>query len=304
MALTPIIAAGDGVRVTVSDLVKQPRVIPKRLLNLMDNQFLADTILRNGGSAESGVVRFDQSTPLFADNGSSIRSEFGEYQIVQTSDGTPMVVTTVDRGLALRISKEMRSRNQMDRLNQQMTQIKNTLVRDWDLAFQSAVLNAVTTIIDVSATRPWASRGVATIRNDVETAILQVQNAVTGNQANNFLAFNPDSIIMGTQAKFDIVTDPNFLAPYRGNMASENPTFNGTLPQQICNLDPFVSRVWPQNMVLVCERKTIGFINDEEPLQSSPLYWEQKTKSWCCDTNRTSAIGIDQPLAGVVIKIA
>jgi hypothetical protein len=301
--LVPIRASSDGPRITVNELMKTPNIIPRRVLKLMDNEFIADAVLRDGGAAPSGIVEFEQSTPLFADSGSSIRSEFGEYQIVQSSLGTPMVVATVDRGMSMRVSDEMKSRNQVDLVNTQSTQISNTLIRDWDLAFQTAMLAGVSQILDVSGTRPWAAQGVATIRTDIMFAKKTIKNVTTG-QANNFLAYNPDTIIMGVDGEFDIESNNTFNSLYRGNVASDNLGFNGALPTKILGLDPLVSRTWPTGFALVCERKTIGFISDEESLQATPMYRDQEHRCWRSDINRKSAIGLDQPNAGLLIKFA
>lgn len=307
MPLVPIIASSDGPRVTVNELTNNPRVIPRRILDLMQNEFIADAVLRDGGNNNSGIVEFFQTTPLFANNASTIRSEHGEYQIVQTSIGTPMVVTTVDRGLAVVITDTMRRRNQIDLVNQQLTQVKNTLIRDWDLAFQTALINGTTAVIDVSSTganRPWAARGIATIRSDIMLAKKTVKTALSGLQANNWLGFNPDTMIMSPVGEFDVETDPSFNTVFQGNIASESLQYTGRLSNQILDLDPLVSKTWPDNYVWIGERKTVGFISDEVPMQATPLYRQEENKRWRADINRQSAIGLDQPLAGCLIKIA
>src|SRR5690606_22178650 len=122
MATVPIVTASDGPRVVVNDLVKNPKVVPQRMISLLSNQFIADAVLRNAGGNDSGVVKFWSSTPLFADDGSSERTEGGEYRIVNTSMGIPSVAASVDRGLSILITDEMRRRNSIDRVNIQMTQ--------------------------------------------------------------------------------------------------------------------------------------------------------------------------------------
>src|SRR5215469_16312801 len=133
--IMPIQAVYDGPRVTVNDLVKNPTVVPRRILEIAQNQFISDSILRNAGSNDSGLVEFYQSTPLFANTSAAIRAEFGEYMFAQTSLGIPTVAATVDRGLSILISDEMRMRNKIDMVNIQMNQVRNTLRRDWDYSF-------------------------------------------------------------------------------------------------------------------------------------------------------------------------
>jgi hypothetical protein len=304
MALVPIIGSSDGVRITVNDMVKSPKLIPRRVLSLMQNNFIADSILRDAGQNDAGVAYFFQSQPLFADYNSSIREEWGEYQIVTTSDGTPTIATSVDRGLSIKVSDEMRRRNQVDRVNTQLTMVKNTLVRDWDLAFQTAILGSVATVLDVSGTRPWDGTGTTpTIRKDILTAKKAVNTAVSSAQTNNYFGFMPDTIVMSPVGQFDITSDPTFNTVYQGNNSDENLLYTGKLPRQILDLDPLVSLTWPDNYVLICERKTIGFISDEQSLRSTPLYRDESHKTWRADVNRQSLMGIDQPLAGALIKI-
>jgi hypothetical protein len=285
-------------------LINNPTVIPRRILQLLSNQFVADSVLRNAGSNNSGVVEYNESTPLFADQGAAIRAEFGEYQIVTTSDGIPSVATSVDRGLSLMISDEMRRRNKIDRVNIQMTQITNTMRRDWDLAFMTLFL-ANSSVQTFAVSAPWSTSTV--IRNDILKAQKLVNNATTGDQANNFLNFNADTMIITETTKYDILMSAAFnsgAGVYQGNLASENLQYTGLLPQKLLNLDVLVVKSGgslPDGKAIVLERGTVGFISDEEPLQSTPLYRYQPRRVWRSDTNRASAMGLDQPKAACIL---
>jgi hypothetical protein len=299
----PIVSSQDGPRVAVSDLVKSPMVVPRRILALMKNQFIADSVLRRGDPVPSGVAQFYASTPLFADSGSSIRAEFAEYRIIQTSEGIPQVAVAIDRGLSIMISDEMRSRNQMDRVNTQITQVKNTLVRDWDTAFITSLL-ANSSVQTQTITTGWATS--STIRADILNMVKKVNNATTGSQAQNFLMFNADTLIITENTKFNIMTNTSFTAGtgiYQGNLASENVQYTGLMPQKLLNLDVLVVKSGgplPDNQVIVLERETVGFISDEEALQATPLYRDQPRRTNRSDVNRKSLMGIDQPKAACV----
>ena len=302
--ITPIVSSRDGARVTVNDLINNPTVIPRRILQIAENQFIADAVLRDAGGNNSGVVEFYQSTPLFADIGATIRTEFGEYQITTTSDGIPSVATTVDRGLSILISDEMRRRNKIDRVNIQMTQVSNTMRRDWDAAFMGLFLSNASVQTFAVAT-PWATS--TTIRNDILKAEKLVNNAVTGQQPQNFLNFMADTLIITESSKYDILSSASFnsgTGVYQGNLADENLQYTGKLPQKLLNLDVLVTKSGgplPDGTAIVLERHTVGFISDEEPLQATPLYRQQEKRQWRSDTNRASAMGLDQPLAAVIL---
>jgi hypothetical protein len=303
----PIISSSDGPRVSVNDLAKSPTVIPRRIINLTKNQFIADAILRKGDAVPSGIAQFYESTPLFADTGASIRSEFAEYRIVTTSEGIPRVSVSVDRGLSLMISDEMRSRNQMDRVNLQVTQIKNTLVRDWDTAFITALL--ANPSVQTGSGGAWSNVATTSLRTDILGAVKAVNNATTGNQAQNFLAFNCDTMVINENVKYFIMTNTSFNSGtniYQGNLADENLQYTGVLPQKLLNLNVLVMKAGgalPDTKVLFLERGTVGFISDEEPLQATPLYRDNPRRTVRSDVNRKSLMGIDQPKAALVLTI-
>jgi hypothetical protein len=284
-------------------LINNPTVIPRRILELARNQFLADSVLRNAGGNNAGVVEFYQSTPLFSDLGATIRTEFGEYQITTTSDGIPSVATTIDRGLSILISDEMRRRNKIDRVNIQMTQVNNTMRRDWDASFVGLFLsNASVQTFGVSTA--WATS--TTIRQDILKAENLVNNATTGQQANNYLLFRADTLIITEASKFDILSSAAFNSGtgiYQGNLADQNLQYTGKLPQKLLDLDVLVTRSnsLPNGTAIVLERGTVGFISDEEPLQATPLYRDQPRRVWRSDINRASAMGLDQPRAACIL---
>jgi hypothetical protein len=303
-AIIPIVSATDGPRVTVNDLINNPTVIPRRILEIAANQFVADSILRNTGANNSGVVEFFASTPLFANTGAAIRQEFGEYQLVTTSQGTPSVVATVDRGLGILVSDEMRNRNKMDLVNTQLMQVNNTLRRDWDAAFMALFL-ANPSVQTFAVATAWATS--TTIRQDILRAEKLVSQATTGVQTNNFLNFNPDTLIITENSKYDILSSSAFnsgTAIFQGNLADQNLLYTGLMPQKLLNLDVLVVKSGsslPDGNAIVLERGTVGFISDEEPLQATPLYRQQENRRWRSDVNRKSAMGLDQPKAALIL---
>src|ERR1700704_3249777 len=114
----------DAPRITVNELLKDPLVIPALILDISQNEFIMDSVLRMGGAAPSGAVRYSESTPLYADDFPEIRAEFAEVPIVPTSVGTPRTVVAHERALAIMVSDEMRRRRLIDPVNLQLTQVK------------------------------------------------------------------------------------------------------------------------------------------------------------------------------------
>src|SRR5207248_1000026 len=138
---TKVVSSFDGPRITVNDFVKDPLRIPQLIIDMSAQGFLADAVLRNGGMNQSGSVRYNESTPLYADDSTEIRAEFGEVPVGSTSTGDPRVAFVEERALAIMVSDEMRRRQITDPVTRQLAQVKNTLVKAWDDTFVTAVLN-------------------------------------------------------------------------------------------------------------------------------------------------------------------
>ena len=300
---TPAITSLDGPRVTVSDLLKDPLVIPSLIFDMMQNQFIVDAVLRNGGAAPSGAVRYSESTPLYADDTPEIRAEFGEVPVVPTSVGIPRVVFSHERAMAISVSDEMLRRQAIDPVTRQLTQVKNTMLYSWNAAFYSAVV-ANAGIQTLAVSNAWASSN-ATIRGDIANAVYLVENASVTAASTGFLqylGFEADTMIINHATKNTLLQSSSFAAPYIGDIASENLQYTGVLPNKIFNLDVLVSRQVPAGNAIIMQRQRCGFIADELPLTSTPMYRWEPTKSSRSDTQRASAIGLDQPLSIVLLS--
>jgi hypothetical protein len=300
-----IVSSQDGPRLTLAQLVKAPTVIPERIIQMTDQEFLTDDVLRPGDDAPSGVVMFSESTPLFTDEDPAILDEFGQIPVVNGSIGTPRVVRTVRRAMGLRISLTMIKRNAIRVVTNQMTQIKNTMVRAWEDAFFSAML-ANPNILTIATDQPWGS-ATSHIRKDVNAARYLIKTAAADAAGKQKFGFRADTLILSDEMELDFLDSDEVTKPYEGgNVADQNLKFTGVLPKKFLTLDVFVSwrlATYAPGSAIVMQRKTAGFISDERPLESTPLYGEGNgpnggpRESYRCDTTRQSAIGIDQPKA-------
>jgi hypothetical protein len=292
----------DGPRITVDALIKDPLTIPALILDMTKNEFIVDAVLRPGGLAESGAVRYWESTPLYADSTPEIRAEFGEVPVVPTSVGTPRVVFSHERAMAIMVSDEMRRRRVVDPVTQQLMQVKNTMVYSWNTAFYSAIV-ANANVQTLAVSNAWATSN-ATIRADIANAVYLIENASITSALGfgQYLGFEADTLIINHGTKNTLLQSSSFAAPYIGDIASESLQYTGVLPNRIFNLDVLVSRQVPVGNAIVMQRQRAGFIADELPMQASPLYRDEPRKSSRSDIQRAAAIGLDQPAAICLIS--
>lgn len=308
MVSTPIVSTQDGPRITVSALMKSPTAIPKRILKLMDQSFLTDALLRSAQDSPSGTLLYFESTPLFSADDPTILDEFGEIPTTNGSLGTPKVVRVVRRAFGLRVSKTMIDRNNVDAVNIQITQIRNTMVRAWEDAFLSAVI-ANASVSVMTTDKAWGATD-SHIRADVNSAKFLVKNSAADTAGKQKFGYQADTLVISTNSEMDFLNSNEVSAPYVGNIADESLKYTGKLPNKFLGLDVLTSwrlSAYAPSTAMVLQRKTFGGISDERPLQATPMYGEGggpnggPTESWRTDITRASAIFIDQPKAVVLI---
>lgn len=299
MAPLPTVTSQDGPKITINAFLKDPLLVPTTVVAMMNQGFLADAILRRAGQADAGVVRFDESTPIYADSTVRVRAEMAEVPIAQGSLGNPANAYTSDRSLSVVITDEDKRRSNIDKLNVRMMQVKNSIIQAWDQAFITAVLGngAVNTF---TASGVWSGASYD-IRNDILSAAKTIDTA-TDPQGSQY-GFEADVLVVNKTTKYDLLRSNQFQTPYVGNIASENLKYTGKLPQKLLNYDIVVvpSSVLANGTALLLQKGVAGFIADEVALNATALYRDEPRKLWRSDVQRVSAIGLDQPKAACII---
>ena len=298
MTTLPMISAQDGFQVTINEWLKDPTTIPIYVLNMMDQGFLADAVLRQAGTAVSGVVKYHQTTPLYADSSVVNRSEFGEVPVGFGSLGQPNVAYTVEKSMAVVVSDWMRRRESIDALGIKMQQVKNSIIRAWDDAFVQA-LTGNGSVQTGAASAHWAISNTD-IRGDILTAMKAIESATDAN--GSILGYECDTMIVNLVNKYDIIRSTQFNAEYYGgDIADENLRYTGKLPQKIMGLNVLASPRVPAGTVIFLQQGATGGIADEVALNATPMYRDEPRKSERCDITRQSAVFIDQPLSAYVL---
>lgn len=298
---TKVTSVTDGPRLTVSTMVKQPTLIPKRIISEAQQEYIVDFLLRKLPPTKSGVYMYDESTPLFADGDAAIVNEFGEIPVISGRVGERKAAMTVKRALAFMVSQEMVNRNDIDKVNTQIKQIRNTMRRTWETAFFNALL-AHPDIDSVPVTNPW-SDPAATIRHDIQEGRAEIRDAAPADDADNYFDFEADTLVIGRTTETDLVTSDDFNKVFKyGEKIGESAEYTGTIPGNFVGLKIMVSREMDRlapNRALLLQARVIGGIGDERALSATPLYEDKPRESWRSDVVRQSAIVIDQPKAAV-----
>lgn len=306
MALNNVVVSTDGGRVTISDLINDPLLVPTAQKVKMENIFISSTLLRNGGANTSGVVGYFEGDPSFLLSEPEVVAEGAEIPIGIGQRGTPKSVYGVKKGLGIRLTKEMRIANKMDEYKRQSTQLKNTFERADDRAIKAVITsNLVPTLAVANA---WDTTN-GKPRGDIAKAVTQISAATpslaAGGSDSEYSGFKPNTMVMHPSLFPTLLNNDNFIKVYNGNIANENIAYTGKLPGEVFGLSLLSSWAFPIDRVFICERETLGFYSDMWPLQFTPLYPEGggpdggPTQSWRSDASHHRAIALDQPKAGL-----
>lgn len=306
---TPATYSVSGTRITVNSLIKDPLLIRQRFLQMADQQFIMEALLRNAGSADAGVVQYFESTPLFSDDDLAVVGEGGEIPLTTGQDGIPKAAFTIKTARGIEITREMRDRNKLDLVNIRMTQVRNTVVRHWERRLFAAMAALVPSanVLDLTgstAVKNWVTGSAPTIRFNILDAMALITEAKVPNQgADAFLGFEPDTLVVSTRARYAMMKDTAFGTIYTNSpLADHAPIYVGELERDVLGLRVLASRFLTDKNAYLVQSKTIGGYADERPLQVSPTYPDNPREVWRSDVVRRTAIFLDQPLAIAQIK--
>lgn len=298
---TPLLDSQSGNQLTINEFVKDPLLIQATVLDVMNQGFLVDSILRNAGTASGGVVGYRSSEPLYADSDVATRAEFAEVPILETSLGTPQTAYVEERAGSIVVSDEMIRRLTIDPIQRQLMKLRNTMVKSWDGTWLNTLLTT-SGVNTLTAPTHWASTS-ANARDDILNAMYLIETAFPpGTDSTQSFGWEADTLVIGKDTKSALIQNTTFSQPYVGNIASESLQYSGKLPQQLFGLDVLVTSRMPAGYAVVMQRNIAGFIADELPLTVTPTYRDEPRKMWRADVQRASAMGIDQPTAIAVIS--
>ncbi|ORA24894.1 hypothetical protein [Mycobacterium aquaticum] len=305
MAKTGVVSISDGPRTTVADLIGSPMMVPTKQMELMKNIFITDTVFRDEGPNPSGLVGYTEGEPTFLVGDVEDVAEFAEIPVTYGEMGVPRVAVANKKGLAVRISREMRDENRIGRVNTQMTQLRNTFKRANDRALRALLLSNAVPTMPVAAAWDTANGNP---RIDLALGIKEITFATPNGDvasAEEWAGFDPDAVILNPGILPVLLDNEKFLKVYNGNIAGDTPLLTGQLPGTILGRKIIGSMSFPEDRLLLCQTKVIGFYSDTRPLEMTGLYPEGNgpnggpTETWRADMTHKRVMALDQPKAGL-----
>lgn len=143
-----------GRRLTVDTALKQPNLIRNQIAKLADDQLLLPKFFHSLGAPVTGgglLYSVIQASDFYSTSIEK-RSPGNEYKIIEGVDPEPKLAVVEDWGGKFLVTDEQIGRNDVSYLDQQTTQLSNTIARKLDIAAMEAIAAAD---ISMVAGHPW-----------------------------------------------------------------------------------------------------------------------------------------------------
>ena len=276
----------NGRQLTVDVALKTPMIIRAQIARLADDQILLPRFFRQFGTPVQGgglLYSVVQASDYYTSDVEK-RSPGAEYKVVEGVDPEPRLAPVEDWGGKFQVTHEHILRNDVNYIDQQTTQLSNTIARKLDTravaALQAAAIGSLAPaagwddlvmVGPLDAITPSADRPTAHFAEAQELADLE-ELGIT----HDTLVVHPEQARQLRTAYAENLDDMLASAGFTGGMFS-NPRI-------------------PAGTAFVAQGGMVGTVGFEVPLTVDT--WEDKaTRSWWVQAYAVPAFASDRPYA-------
>jgi hypothetical protein len=176
----------SGDTVSISRFLNNPTVLARRLRTLLEQRYIADTLLSGRFTVSGGAVTYETGEAIGTGDNPRAVNPGMEYPLANPATGTASIAKTVKWGQDGLITDESIKRRQMDPVNRTLTKLANQNVTYVD----SVALSAIATVVTATAAAP-AGASAMTAQQWITTVMLAKQNIIALNQG-----YSPDTVVL------------------------------------------------------------------------------------------------------------
>lgn len=244
-----------GPQVTVDIMLKQPRLLARRLTNIASKRFIADRLFLPGtpDQVAGGSARYQRSQSIYLDRDPTevgTRSNFlraGWSEDLRTAAVEQHGLEVVVNALSIR-------RNAMDQMQRALVMLSNSMVKYVD----GMAMTLLTTDPDVQT--DTASADWTTTTTDIIGDIAEAQKAITDQNE----GYEPDTLVVNPAQHLDMLRNDEIRAalPREGT----NPVVTGQMSPILGLRQILITPNLAAGTVLVMDSNIAGTIADEQPV--------------------------------------
>lgn len=198
----PVAPTISGDLVTISRFLNDPTQIARRLRTITEQRFIADALLTQRFTTDSGSVQYETSEGIYADRDPEAVSPGSEYPLTTIVSGAAQLAKTVKWGEDTEITDESISRQKFSPVARAFTKMVNSMVKYVDSVALAAVASSVTQT--VAATGGSWSTGTPTILRDILKVVANIRALNQG--------YEPDTVVLDDVTWAIVMSDPTIMA--------------------------------------------------------------------------------------------
>ncbi|WP_232836211.1 major capsid protein [Mycolicibacterium smegmatis] len=275
-----------GRRLTVDVALKQPSVIRDQIARLADDQLLLPRLFRPFGAAVigGGLLYSVIAASDFFTTDVEKRTPGAEYKVVEGVEPEPKLAAIEDWGGKFQVEDERRTRNDVSYLDQQTTQLANTISRKLDTRAVEALQAAP--IATVATSSSW------------DNLVFVGPDANLTSSLNRPSAHFAQAQELADLEELGIVHDTLLVNPAQARALRTAYAENLGAMLESVGLTMYSNPRIPDGTAFVCQAGMVGTVAFESPGGLVvETYDERSTRSTWVQSYAPVAIAVDRPYA-------
>lgn len=244
----------SGDIVTISRFLNNPTQVARRLRTMLEQRFIADSLLTGRFNVEGGAVQYETGEVIYTADAPRGIAPGGEYPITGLPTGQASIAKTVKWGQDTEVFDEAIKRQGFSPVAKGFIKLRNQNVKTIDGVALSAISSAVTQT--TAAAAAWTGATAGQIFKDAALAVANI-NAL--NQG-----YDPDTIVVSDLAWANALSAFVNAGYFSREDANENPALTGEM-KTINGLKWLVTPNLPTpQTALVLDSTSLGGMADEK----------------------------------------
>ena len=274
----------SGRTLTIDVALRHPTIIRSQIAKLADDQILLPKLFRTYGTrVEGGGLLYSViNASDFYSTDIEKRTPGAEYKVVEGVDPDRKLAPVEDWGGKFTVPQEVITRNDVNYLDQQTTQLANTIARKLD-SRAVAVTNAAG-VASIAVSSPWSD--VVTVGPEANLTPSSARPTAHFAEAQELADLDELGVTLDT-----LLVHPSQARALRTAYAE-----NLDAMLKSAGLQMYANPRIPDGTAYVVQGGQVGTVGFEYPLTVD--VWEDKaTRSWVVQAFAVPALAVDRPFA-------
>lgn len=299
----PPATVSGGTILEIHQFLKNPNLLSRRLRTLLEQRYIADSILTGRFEAVGGAILYETGEPIFTKDNPEAVAPGGAYPKTTASGGELAAAKTTKWGQDIPVTDEAISRLRMSPVERAFTKLVNQSVKFVDSAALAVIASKILQEFNVTGA---GNPGAWTDGNKIVEGVMLAKAAVTGLDE----GYDPNMIVLKDAQWAKAISRLNAagLLPRENN----NPVLTGSWPQAL-GLTWVSSNNTPTADPLLLDNTQLGGMAEENIggpgyVKTGGVGVETKairddnTDSYLLRARRVTVPVVLEPRAGIIIK--